>query len=115
MPTWVEKQIDELAHQYKRHGGKGNRHLQVRRLKIACRWIVHRHRLTSLKQIGKRHIIDFYINHRTTYTYSTLKLYYYAFASLWTWLGRTNEPPRPHQTGSDIGAPPTGAQDETVS
>lgn len=109
MRTWVERQIDELANQYKRHGGKGNRDLQVRRLKIACGWIVHHHRLTSLKQIGKRHVIDFYINHRTTHTYSTLKLYYYAFASLWEWLGRSNEPPRPHQTGPELEHPNQGA------
>lgn len=111
MSTSVDNQIDKLAHQYKRHGGKRNRDQQVQRLKTGCRWIAHHHRLTHLDQIGRRQIIDFYSSHRATLTYKTLTGYFYAFMVLWGWLGRSSEPPRPYKTTQNIRPAPSKTQD----
>ncbi|MDE3022418.1 MAG: hypothetical protein KGI54_11220 [Pseudomonadota bacterium] len=90
----MASQIRELAHAYKRHGGKDNRRQQLGRLATACEWIAFNHQISNLHEIGKRQVIDFYRNHRHLAD-STLAGYFYAFVTLWAWLGRTGEPPRP--------------------
>lgn len=96
MPTLAD-QVRRRAHVYVRHGGKANRRQQVERLVAVVEWIEARERLTGLDQIGKRHIVDFWKNHRDL-AERTAYGYWLALRELWTWLDRPGEPPRPRSS-----------------
>ena len=96
-PTLAE-QVRRLAHGYVRHGAKANRKQQLGRVVAVVEWIAARERLTGLDQIGKRHVVDFWKNHRHLAD-STAYAYWLALRELWGWLGRDGEPPRPRSQG----------------
>lgn len=52
----IEEQVWTLAGAYVRHGGKGNRKRQVKRLVTACVAAAERWRIADVRQIGKRHV-----------------------------------------------------------
>lgn len=105
--VWAE--VETLAHAgYRRHGGKQNRRQQVRRIHAVVAWIDAMHQVGSIHRIGQRHIIDWYRHHRHLSAATLARGYYPAIVTLWRWLGRPDEPPRPRIT-------PTTLQEDTTS
>lgn len=105
-PVTPSAQIEALADEsgYLRHGGKGNRRKQLKRLVTAVTWIIDQHAdMKSVHQIGRGQIIDYYRElDRQRRAYKTKMDYFRTFCLLWAWLDRTGEPPRP----KNIGIPP---------
>lgn len=96
----ISAEILKLTRAYIAHGVKDNRRQQVKRMITACAWIVQRHNVGSIHEIGQKHIVDFYRHHRQ-FGESTIKGYFYAFRSLYRILGRAGDPPRPWLSGSN--------------
>ena len=92
-------QVRRRAHKYLAHGGKKNRRQQVDRMEIVVNWIQTQFCLTGLDQVGKRHVIAYWKNHRKIAD-TTAIAYWRAIKVLWGWLGRSADPPIPRPSNA---------------
>jgi len=93
----LAEQIRRRAHAYVRKGSKANRRLQVRRLLLFAAWVEEQERVGDLGRLGKRHVIRFWAAHQH-WSDKTRYGYWLAFCTLWQWLGKAGEPPRPFKS-----------------
>ncbi|MEC4749873.1 helix-turn-helix domain-containing protein [Methylomicrobium sp. Wu6] len=107
MRTWA-KELESYTHDYVRRGGKKNRLKQVSLIVNFLEFTDAQEGLTSLHRLGKRHIINFWKAHREMPEKSAYD-HWLGFCQLWSWLGKSEKPPRPHKmiiedsTSDDVG------------
>ncbi|MDO8845573.1 helix-turn-helix transcriptional regulator [Methylicorpusculum sp.] len=94
MRTWA-KELESHTHDYVRRGGKQNRQKQVSLIINFLEFIDTQEGLTSLQRLGKRHVINFWKAHRHLPEKSAYD-YWLGLCQLWSWLGKSEKPPRPH-------------------
>jgi len=92
----LRQEIERLAHDYKRKGGKQNRRKQAKRM-LALGAFAEGLGCKHVGELGKRHVIEFYKAHRGL---SDAVLYQHslAFRELWQRIGKTGEPPKPRKS-----------------
>ncbi|MBS3952401.1 MAG: helix-turn-helix domain-containing protein [Methylomicrobium sp.] len=94
MRTWA-KELESHTHDYVRRGGKQNRQKQVSLIINFLEFIDTQEGLTSLHRLGKRHVINFWKAHRHLPEKSAYD-YWLGLCQLWSWIGKSEKPPRPH-------------------
>ncbi|MGD0960840.1 MAG: hypothetical protein ABSB19_13625 [Methylomonas sp.] len=87
-------QIQTLAHQYVRSGSKANRRLQVGRMIKFVEFIEQTERLHNLHEIGRRHVLLFWKQHRDMAP-KTAHAYWLALCVIWQWSDKPGTPPKP--------------------
>lgn len=95
MRIWV-RELESYTHDYVRRGGKQNRRKQVSLIVNFLEFTDAQEGLTSLHRLGKRHVINFWKAHREMPEKSAYD-YWLGFCQLWSWLGKSEKPPRPHK------------------
>jgi len=91
----LAEQLKQYSYDYVRHGGKTNRKQQLSRILFFLKWINQQKiKVTKLDQLGKKHIISFWKNHRYM-SDATAYGYWLAFCLLWEWLNKPELPPKP--------------------
>lgn len=101
MRTWA-KELESYTHDYVRRGGKQNRRKQVSLIVNFLEFIDAQEGLTSLHRLGKRHVINFWKAHREMPEKSAYD-HWLGLCQLWSWLGKSEKPPRPHKSSDDAG------------
>jgi hypothetical protein len=86
-------EIQQLAHPYKRKGGKRNRKKQVGRMLIFGEF-ASKTGARYMGQVGAAHVIRFWKTKRDL-SDTTLKEYWYSLCTLWELSGKAGEPPKP--------------------
>lgn len=95
MRTWA-RELESYTHDYVRRGGKQNRRKQVSLIVNFLEFADAQEELTSLHRLGKRHVINFWKAHRNMPEKSAYD-YWLGLCQLWSWLGKSEKPPRPHK------------------
>lgn len=95
MRTWA-RELESYTHDYVRRGGKQNRRKQVSLIVSFLEFTDAQEGLTSLHRLGKRHVINFWKAHRDMPEKSAYD-YWLGMCQLWSWLGKSEKPPRPHR------------------
>ncbi|MCD2453544.1 hypothetical protein GO003_024500 [Methylicorpusculum oleiharenae] len=103
MRTWA-KELESHTHDYVRRGGKQNRQKQVSLIINFLEFIDTQEGLTSLQRLGKRHVINFWKAHRDLPEKSAYD-YWLGLCQLWSWLGKSEKPPRPHKMAAQSDSP----------
>jgi hypothetical protein len=101
MRTWA-RELESYTHDYVRRGGKQNRRKQVSLIVNFLEFTDAQEGLTSLHRLGKRHVINFWKANRDMPEKSAYDLWL-GMCQLWSWLGKSEKPPRPHKTRDDVG------------
>lgn len=107
MPTWA-KELKAHTHDYVRRGGKENRRKQVSRIIKFLRFTDSNEKITSLQRLGKRHVIEFWKANRDL-SEKTANDYWLGICELWGWIGKPDEPPKPHKKPQNIDRKPDSA------
>jgi len=89
----LRREIQLLAHDYVRKGGKKNRRKQAKRM-IALGAFSETLGCRCMGELGKRHIIAFYKYHRH-FSDAVLYQHYLAFRKLYELASKPNDPPAP--------------------
>lgn len=105
MRTWA-RELESYTHDYVRRGGKQNRRKQVSLIVNFLEFTDAQEGLTSLHRLGKRHVINFWKGHRDMPEKSAYD-YWLGFCQLWSWLGKSEKPPRPHKMNAHSDNPGT--------
>ncbi|WP_036250261.1 helix-turn-helix transcriptional regulator [Methylobacter sp. BBA5.1] len=100
MRIWA-RELESYTHDYVRRGGKQNRRKQVSLIINFLEFTDAQEGLTSLHRLGKRHVINFWKAHRDMPEKSAYD-YWLGLCQLWSWLGKSEKPPRPHNHSSVI-------------
>ena len=100
MRTWA-KELKAHTHDYVRRGGKENRRKQVSRIIKFLRFTDSNEKITSLHRLGKRHVIEFWKANRDL-SDKTANDYWLGICELWEWIGKPDEPPKPHKKSQNI-------------
>ena len=97
----LRRQVEQLAHAYKRKGGKDNRRQQAARMMA---FAAHAEGLGALEigQVGGKHVVSYWRALRSTSGLADATLYshWLAIRELWRLAGTSGEPPRPHLQSS---------------
>ena len=97
MPTLVKEAKNLFErHAYTRKGGKKNRKTQQKRALFFCDWAQKKYGITSLGQIGKNQIHEFFKQH-SHLAVSTQYGYWLALCDLWLFSEKQGKPPKPQQ------------------
>lgn len=86
-------EVQQLTHGYVKKGGKDNRRQQRSRM-IAFAEFCANLGVNSLGQIGKKHVVEYWENHRNL-AESTAYSHWLAIRSLWELSGKVGIPPKP--------------------
>lgn len=97
----LAKSAEKYFRDYVRGGGKENRKKQVTRIIEFLDWTESSMKVTSIHRLGKRHVIEFWVSHRD-FSDETAYKYWLGISKLWEWLGKHEEPPKPHKLKTDI-------------
>ncbi len=89
----LRREIQLLAHDYVRKGGKKNRRKQAKRM-IALGEFAETLGCRCIGELGKRHIFGFYKSHRHL-SDAVLYQHFLAFRKLYELAGKPNDPPAP--------------------
>ena len=100
MRIWA-KELKAHTHDYVRRGGKENRRKQVSRIIKFLRFTDSNEKITSLQRLGKRHVIEFWKANRAL-SDKTANDYWLGLCELWEWIGKPDEPPKPHKKSHSI-------------
>lgn len=92
--TPLRKAANEAAHSYMRSGGKTNRRKQ-RYLLFRFIDFCHENGTVTPDQVGQKTVIRYWKKHRTL-SDRVLKNHFLAIATLWRFLNKPGEPPRPY-------------------
>lgn len=98
----IVKEVTNKTHAYARKGGKDNRAQQRSYMLMfakSCRGLG----ATSMKQVGRKHVIQYWKNRREL-SDRTLMNHWYALSELWSICEMPNQPPLPRlksETGTD--------------
>ncbi|QCU89777.1 hypothetical protein [Thiomicrorhabdus sediminis] len=95
-PTAHFDEIEILSKRYKSHGGKKNRRQQVKKIRRVFEFAKANHKTRSVYELGRKQIIDFY-RHNRDLSDKTLYAYWLALKQLYQFMGRLEEPPKPHK------------------
>ncbi len=95
MSTLVN-QLQKLAHSYVRRGAKANRRQQLGRMIRFLEFVEETERPNNLQEIGNRHVISFWKEHRTMAD-KTANGYWLALCELWRLAQKKGTPPKPFQ------------------
>lgn len=110
MRTWA-RELESYIHDYVRRGGKQNRRKQVSLIVNFLEFTDAQEGLTSLHRLGKRHAISFWKAHRDMPEKSAYD-HWLGLCQLWSWLGKSDKPPRPHKMSSQSENPGTEESDD---
>ena len=89
----LQREIQVLAHDYVKKGGKQNRRKQAKRM-IALGVCAEKLGCKHLSELGKRHVIEFWKSHRDL-SEAVQYQHFLAFRELWQRSGKSGEPPKP--------------------
>jgi len=89
----LRREIERLAHDYVRKGGKKNRRKQAKRM-IALGTFAETLGCKHIGELGKRHVIGFYKAHRGL-SDAVIYQHYLAFRKLYELAKKPNDPPAP--------------------
>lgn len=109
MRTWA-RELESYTHDYVRRGGKQNRRKQVSLIVNFLEFIDAQEGLTSLLRLGKRHVVNFWKAHREMPEKSAYD-YWLGLCQLWSWIGKSEKPPRPHKMSTLHESPRTEVSD----
>lgn len=89
----LRREIQLLAHDYVRKGGKQNRRKQAKRM-IALGAFSEGLGCQAIGELGKRHVMEFWKAHRGL-SDAVLYQHWLAFRELWRLAGKKDELPKP--------------------
>jgi len=89
----LQREIQLLARDYVRKGGKQNRRKQAKRM-IALGACAEKLGCKHLGELGKRHVIEFYKAHRDL-SEAVQYQHWLSFRELWRLSQKSGEPPKP--------------------
>lgn len=95
MSTLVN-QLQKLAHNYVRRGGKANRRQQLGRMIKFLQFIEVTERPNNLHEVGARHVVSFWKANRTMAA-KTAHGYWLALCEMWRLAQKKGTPPKPFQ------------------
>jgi len=89
----LRREIQLMAHDYVRKGGKQNRRKQAKRMLALCSF-AESMGCRDFGEFGKRHVIEFWKSHRDL-SEPVQYQHWLAFRELWQRIGKAGEPPKP--------------------
>jgi len=89
----LRREVERLAHDYKRKGGKKNRRKQFKRM-VALGELAESMGCKHVGELGKRHVIEYWKSHRDL-SKDVQYQHWLAFRELWQRIGKAGEPPKP--------------------